>query len=220
MIPEYTTLYPTSMDGCRMYYHGEPFGYWLHEAGEWVLYKEYNSYQSVCAPDDCLRAVSREDLMKEFREYSWFKDEEREKLCRTFRQRAIDTNEYEVDDFVYDMDRQEILDILKQGANFELGEDGHGYGAINRCPECKDMNQYDYSHSHYPKKKALLESLPWNVVERPRNPMACEYPTEDGEYIVMLDCDEHAVLNNSFKNGKWTLYHETHVKWWLKLPEA
>lgn len=174
MIPKYTTLYPTSMDGCRMYYHGEPFGYWLHEAGEWVLYKEYNSYQSVCAPDDCLRAVSREDLMKEFREYSWFKDEEREKLCRTFRQRAIDTNEYEVDDFVDDMDRQEILDILKQGANFELGEDGHGYGAINRCPECKDMTQYDYSHSHYPKKKALLESLPWNVVERPRNPMACE----------------------------------------------
>ena len=57
----------------------------------------------------------------------------------------------------HQMNRQEILDILKEGANFELDENnGHGFGSIGRCPECKDMTNFDYCYVHYPKKRNLL----------------------------------------------------------------
>ena len=35
----------------------------------------------------------------------------------------------------------------------------------------------------------------------------------------MLDCNEHEVLVNRFRDGHWSLYNETHVKWWMKLPK-
>ena len=117
------------------------------------------------------------------------------------------------------MKSDEILRILKEAANLDIEyKDGmwNGYGSIIRCPECKNMSSHDYCTQHYPAKKALLEKLPWTkVVERPRSPRPDEYPSEDGDYIVMLDCDEHAVLTNSFKNGRWCVYDQTHVKWWM-----
>ena len=115
----------------------------------------------------------------------------------------------------------EIIRILKEAANIDIEyKDGmwNGYGSIIRCPECKNMTFHDYCTQHYPAKKALLEKLPWTkVVEQPRCPRPDEYPSEDGDYIVMLDCDEHAVLTNSFRNGRWTVYDRTHVKWWMPI---
>ena len=95
MIPEGTTLYPERIDSSQMYYNDEPYAYWV-EAPEynfcnWVLYKEYNNYISVCHPNDCIAAVSYEDLMKEFREWTYYEGMDREKLCRTFRQRPLQT---------------------------------------------------------------------------------------------------------------------------------
>lgn len=122
------------------------------------------------------------------------------------------------------MTNQEILKGLKDGANFELKfENGYysGFGAINRFEECKIENNPDpfwYNYVHYPKKKKILESLPWNVVKNPRLPEEGEYPSEDGEYITMLDCDEHAVWANTFRNGHWLIYNRTHVKWWMPIP--
>ena len=46
-----------------------------------------------------------------------------------------------------------------------------------------------------------------------------EYPTEDGTYITMMDCDEHAVHTNTFKDGRFSWMDRTHIKWWMKLPE-
>ncbi len=114
----------------------------------------------------------------------------------------------------------EVLQKLKEGANFELKhKDGQltGYGAINNFFECKKgmMTQTYYVCRHYPEKQEILESIPWNVVENPRNPKESEYPIENGEYIVMLDCDEHAVWHNIFKDGHWLIYDRTHVKWWI-----
>ena len=117
----------------------------------------------------------------------------------------------------------EIIRILKEAANFTPKYDQEkglwsGYGSIINCPECKNMTTSEYCSYHYPAKKALLESLPWSkTVEHPRCPQPDEYPSEDGEYIVMLDCDEHAVLTNSFKNGHWCVYDQTHVKWWMPI---
>jgi len=122
------------------------------------------------------------------------------------------------------MEAKEILEKLKEGANFELTfKDGlwHGYGAINTFPELKvddDLMEY-YMFVHYPAKKKILESLPWNVVGNPRNPKPGEYPTEDGDYITMLDCDEHAVWHNKFREGNWLIYNKTHVKWWMPITE-
>ena len=115
----------------------------------------------------------------------------------------------------------EIIRILKEAADIDIEyKDGmwQGYGSIAKCPECKEMSYQDYCTKHYPAKKALLESLPWSkTVEHPRCPRPDEYPSEDGDYIVMLDCDEHAVLTNSFRNGRWTVYDKTHVKWWMPI---
>lgn len=117
------------------------------------------------------------------------------------------------------MNRQEILDILKEGANFTINENGFGYGAIDRCPECKTMSAFNYLYVHYPTKARLLESLPWNIVKNPRMPEKEEYPSQDGVYITMMDCDEHSVHTNTFKDGKFIWMDRTHIKWWLKLPE-
>lgn len=124
------------------------------------------------------------------------------------------------------MDGKEILAKLKEGANFELKfEDGNltGYGAINNFDECKlysSHTQYWYDYVHYPEKKKILESLPWNLVENPRNPKPGEYPTKDGDYITMLDCNEHQVWHNTFRDGNWLIFNKTHVKWWMPIPEV
>lgn len=124
------------------------------------------------------------------------------------------------------MEAKEILEKLKEGANFELkyDEDGRlgGYGAINLFDCCKvggGMTQSWYDNVHYPSRKKILESLPWNVVENPRNPKEGEYPTEAGDYIVMLDCDEHAVWHNIFHDGYFVLYNKTHIKWWMPITD-
>lgn len=125
------------------------------------------------------------------------------------------------------MDGKEILQKLKEGANFELKfENGEfdGHGAINKFDECKldsGHTQYWYDYVHYPEKKKILESLPWTkVVKDTYHPTPDEYPTEDGFYITMLDCDEHAVWVNEFKDGHWMIYNRTHVKWWMPIPEV
>ena len=129
------------------------------------------------------------------------------------------------------MDTKEILEILKTAANLKpekkywMGS-MHilGSGAINYCPECKDMTSYEYLNHHYPKMVRLLESLPWqHVIEHPRNPKPGDYPSEPGEYLTMLDANEHEVVCNTYhpnKNGDlyWTLYNETHIKWWMPWP--
>ena len=93
MIDKDTILYPQCVTSDQMYYDNEPYAYWVsvpeYNFCNWVLYKEYNDYISTCAPNDGLRAVSYEDIMEEFREYSFYEGMDREKLCRTFRQRSL-----------------------------------------------------------------------------------------------------------------------------------
>ena len=119
------------------------------------------------------------------------------------------------------MTPKEIFDILKQYANFELEKKDwgvHALGAINMCPECKNMTEIEYLYEHYPKCVKLLESLPWTkIVEYPRSPKPEEYPTEDGTYITMMDCNEHEVCTNTFKDGNFSWMNKTHIKWWMKL---
>lgn len=119
------------------------------------------------------------------------------------------------------MNPEEILTALREGANFEMEHKGAGgwcgIGSISRFPECR-RNGFDYV-SHYNRKKKILESLPWTkVVDSPRNPRPDEYPTVDGEYITMLDCNEHEVICNTFRDGRFLLYDKTHVKWWMPNP--
>lgn len=72
MIPEGTTLFPETMNGCQMFYDDEPYAYWAGDIGQWVLYKEYDSYKSICHPNDCLRAYSCEELPKGYKQKSLF----------------------------------------------------------------------------------------------------------------------------------------------------
>lgn len=104
MIPEGTTLFPEYVDCSQMYYDDEPYAYWLsvpeYNFCNWILYKEYNDYISVCHPNDCLRAVSYEDIMKEFREYSFYEGMDRELLCKKFRQRSLEGDDKDFEDFI------------------------------------------------------------------------------------------------------------------------
>lgn len=118
------------------------------------------------------------------------------------------------------MTRKEILDVLRRCASVRINENGdaENIGSIARSwnPALHPGSTYP---DHYYRCKAELESLPWHVVADPRNPKDCEYPSENGTYVTMLDCNEHEVLTNDFRDGFWTLYHKTHVKWWMRLPE-
>lgn len=120
------------------------------------------------------------------------------------------------------MNREEIFNILKEAANFEIEHRSfgpYGYGSIASCPQCKDMSELEYI-LHYNKMKKLLESLPWEkIVKNPRLPEDNEYPQKDGIYITMMDCNEHEVCTNEFNNGNFIWMNRTHIKWWMKLPE-
>ena len=122
------------------------------------------------------------------------------------------------------MDTKKILEILKKAANLEPElKNGKilGVGAINMCDKCKDMTEYEYRYEHYPNMSELLESLPWtHTIPTPRNPRETDYPDKPGEYLTMLDCNEHEVVCNTYhEDGRWTLYNRTHIKWWMSWPD-
>ena len=124
------------------------------------------------------------------------------------------------------MTAEEIFYILKEAAGFELDDDNNGFGSINKTFKSKYENYpnanylQEYINEHYPKMVKLLESLPWEkIVLNPRNPKPEEYPTEDGIYITMMDCNEHEVCTNEFHDGRFCWMNKTHIKWWMKLPE-
>lgn len=93
MIEEGTHLYPQYFDATQMYFDDEPYAYWVsvpeYNFCNWILYKEYNDYISTCNPNDCLSAISYEDVLEELRTYSFYDGMDREKLCRMFRQRSL-----------------------------------------------------------------------------------------------------------------------------------
>jgi len=90
MIEPGTILFPEKMDCSQLYYGDSPYAYWSEYIGEWVLYKEYNDYTSICHPNDCIRAKSKEDLFREFREEDMFTNfRNSEELCRNFKQRSL-----------------------------------------------------------------------------------------------------------------------------------
>lgn len=101
------------------------------------------------------------------------------------------------------MSPSDIINVLKENTTFELKSNNgfYGYGSLR------------------PSGRAdILEKLPWTkTVSNPRNPQPSEYPFKDGDYITMLDCDGHAVMVNSYKDGMWMYYNRTHVKWWMPL---
>lgn len=73
MIPEGTTLYPEMMNGYQMFYNDEPYAYWADDLAQWVLYKEYDNYKSICHPNGCLRAYSSKELPIEYKQDSLFR---------------------------------------------------------------------------------------------------------------------------------------------------
>lgn len=96
LLPKETRLFPESFDCSQMYYANQPYAYWCESIGEWVLYKEYNDYTSICHPNDCLRAINYDDVIKLVNEF--FPDR---LLHRVFKQRSLNDNTYNFCDFEY-----------------------------------------------------------------------------------------------------------------------
>ena len=91
MIDRFETLCPQYFDATNLYFNDNVY--------DWVLYKEYNDYRSAVG-NGGLKGVSYEELMDSFRTYSFYEGMDREKLCRTFRQRSLDDNPYDFEDFI------------------------------------------------------------------------------------------------------------------------
>ena len=120
------------------------------------------------------------------------------------------------------MDTKYIINTLKEFTGISIRETNKtivGSGSIDKA-YCLTHTTGDQYPEFYNKAKKSLESIPWeSEVRNPYHPKESEYPTEEGYYITMLDCDEHAVDINRFSNGHFCLYDRTHVKWWMKLPK-
>ena len=71
LIPKYYTLYPEVQCSQYLYFHDEPYAYQLENIAynvyEWVLFKEYNDYKYVCHSNDCIAAISYNDLIESFK---------------------------------------------------------------------------------------------------------------------------------------------------------
>lgn len=104
MIRKGTILYPQWITAYEMYYNNKPYAYWVSEPSinfcNWILYKEYNDYVSTCSPNDCLSALSYEEVIKELKTASFYDGMDRKKLCNAFRQRSLNDNLYEFEDFI------------------------------------------------------------------------------------------------------------------------
>ena len=103
MIEKGTTLFPEYFDYSQMYYNDEPYAYWVsvpeYNFYEWILYKEYNDYRSICHPNDCLAAASYEEVLEELKTSSFYENMDRDKLCKTFRQRSLNMTDEEARDW-------------------------------------------------------------------------------------------------------------------------
>ena len=103
MLDKLEPLYPEYFDASELFCNDEPYAYWLsvpeYNFYNWILYKEYNGYNSRVG-NGGLQGISYEQLMDEFRTFSFYDGMDREKLCRTFRQRSLNDNPYEFEDFI------------------------------------------------------------------------------------------------------------------------
>lgn len=116
------------------------------------------------------------------------------------------------------MDKEKIFETLSSSAGMAIyKENGKEWGFGSIAKTYDGSCSYD---THYYAERNKLESLPWErKIENPRCPSEDDYPEEDGRYITMLDCDEHSVMVNGFKDGHFDFYNRTHVKWWMRIPE-
>ena len=103
MIDKFETLRPEFLTATNLWCNDEPYAYWLsapeYNVHEWVLYKEYNDYESVVG-NGGLKGVYYEELMNSFRTYTFYDNIDREMLCRTFRQRSLHDDSYDFEDFI------------------------------------------------------------------------------------------------------------------------
>lgn len=53
-----------------MFCDDEPYAYWAGDIGQWVLYKEYDNYKSISHPNDCLCAISSDELPNGYKQKS------------------------------------------------------------------------------------------------------------------------------------------------------
>lgn len=104
MIDKCYTLYPEYVDAMNMYFNDEPYAYWVSNENynfcAWVLYKEYNDYSSCCNPNDCIAGESYEEIIDSFRNSWSYRNQDRDMLIRTFRQRSLGDTEYNFEDFI------------------------------------------------------------------------------------------------------------------------
>lgn len=118
------------------------------------------------------------------------------------------------------MTKTEFLDVIKEATALDIRKEGSRFGSIAKAyivsKKYKELSYKEF----YKEMERKLEELPWEmVVSNPCNPLEEEYPTEDGKYITMLDCNECGVLVNSFIRNTWSVYHKSHIKYWIKLEK-
>jgi len=113
------------------------------------------------------------------------------------------------------MTGKEIIKILsetvgyKNDGTFVLGNFISSFD--KKTLESLHANPDIYHNELYPKMKKAVESLPWISVH--------DYmPDMEGKYLTLLDCNEHEVDCNTYKDRYWHWCHR-HVCYWMPIPE-
>lgn len=116
------------------------------------------------------------------------------------------------------MTNNELISALVTAVGYDPNKE-HGMWRIGSAlteEELIAMSNLEYSWNYYPKIRKMIEDLPWIAV----NEML---PPEDGEYLTLLDCNEHEIDKNCIKlkpDGKrhWG-WCDRHVCYWMPIPE-
>lgn len=119
------------------------------------------------------------------------------------------------------MTNNELIKALKVAVGYDHEEALKGSGMYRIGSALSDdefMKIVDtYKSEYYPRVRALIEKLPWIST----NDML---PETDGDYLTLLDCNEHEIDVNHIRlypdgNRHW-MWCDRHVCYWMPIPEA
>ncbi|WQJ53809.1 MAG: hypothetical protein [Wendovervirus sonii] len=108
------------------------------------------------------------------------------------------------------MTNKQIIDILTQTVGYKKDFVLGAIGSSLSKDEFDKMGRIEYLQ-YYIKMRNMIESLPWISVKD-------KLPECDGQYLTLLDCNEHEIDNNWYKDKTWG-WCRTHVQYWMPIPE-
>ena len=104
------------------------------------------------------------------------------------------------------MKNKEIIETLKMAIGYNTND-----FCISNIANTFNGTQLSKYQIHYMKMRDAIEKLPWISIKD-------KLPDNEEEYLTLLDCNEHEILTNRYRNGYWDMFN-THVCYWMPIPK-